>query len=148
MQKWLKFNEWRRIWVHRTSNIEIQKGRQNNSDILQNWLPLEIRFPFFNLQKFLDPQKSTPDSCTNEWSRIWIYKTFEIEIKKRGPNNADILQNWFPPEIRSPLYNLPKLQDYEKSTPDSCRNDWNLMNDEEFGSILLLWLKYKRRGTK
>ena len=113
MQKWLKFNEWRRIWVHRTSNIEIQKGRQNNSDILQNWLPLEIRFPFFNLQKFLDPQKSTPDSCTNEWSRIWIYKTFEIEIKKRGPNNADILQNWFPPEIRSPLYNLPKLQDYD-----------------------------------
>ena len=87
MQKSLKSNEWRRIWVHRTSKTEIQKGRPNNSDFLQNWLPLEIKTPLFNLQKFLDPQKSIPDSCAN---------------------------------------------------------DWNLMNDEVFGSIELLRLKYRR----
>ena len=61
-----------------------------------------------------------------------------------GPNNSDFLQNWFPPEIRSPLFNLQKFQDSEKSTPESCRMHWNLMNDEEFGSRKLLKLKYRR----
>ena len=28
-------------------------------------------------------------------------KTLKIEIKKRGPNNPDFLQNYFPLEIRS-----------------------------------------------
>ena len=80
----------------------------------------------------------------NEWRRIWVYKTFKIEIQKGGPNNSDILQNWFLPEIRSPLFNLYKFQDSEKSLPHSCRMDWNLMNDEEFGSKKLLKLKYRR----
>ena len=61
-----------------------------------------------------------------------------------GWNNSDIVQNWFPTEIRSPLFNLQKFQDSEKSLPDSCRMDWNLMNDKEFGSIELLKLKYRR----
>ena len=43
---------------------------------------------------------------SNEWRRIWVYKTFKIEIQKGGPNNSDFLQNWFPPEIRSSLFNL------------------------------------------
>ena len=140
MQKWLKFNEWRRIWVHRTSKIEIKKGRQNNSDILQNWLPLEIRSPHFNLQKFLDPEKSIPDSCTNDWNLM--------NDEGGGPYNWDILQICFDPEIRSPVFHISKFQDFNKSSPDSYRDYWNLMNDEEFGSILLLWLKYRRRGTK
>ena len=33
MQKAMKSDkEWRRIWVHKTFNIEIQKGGPNNSD--------------------------------------------------------------------------------------------------------------------
>ena len=32
---------------------------------------------------------------SNEWRKIWVYKTFNIEIQKEGPNNSDILQNWF-----------------------------------------------------
>ena len=43
---------------------------------------------------------------SNEQQSIWVHKTFKIEIQKGGPNNSDILQNWFPPEIRSPLLNL------------------------------------------
>ena len=54
MEKRPKSNEWWRISVRRTSNIEIQKERPTNSDILQNWLPLEIRSPLFNLQEFQD----------------------------------------------------------------------------------------------
>ena len=30
-----------------------------------------------------------------------IHKTFKIDIQKKGPNNSDFLQNWFPPEITS-----------------------------------------------
>ena len=37
---------------------------------------------------------------------IWVYKTFKIEIQKVGPNNSDFLQNWFPPQIRPPFFNL------------------------------------------
>ena len=36
-------------------------GQPNNSDFLQNWFPQEITSPFFNLQKFQDSEKSTPE---------------------------------------------------------------------------------------
>ena len=54
------------------------------------------------------------------------------------------LKNWFPPEIRSSLFILQKYQDSEKTTPESCRMHWNLMNDEEIVSIKLLKLTYRR----
>ena len=81
---------------------------------------------------------------SNEWQRIWVEKTFKIEKQKRGPNNSDILQNCFPQKIRSPLLILYKFQDFEKRLLHSCRMDWNLMEDEEFGFIELLRLKYRR----
>ena len=43
---------------------------------------------------------------SNEWQKICILKTFKIEIQNGGPNNSDILQNWLPPLIRFPLFNL------------------------------------------
>ena len=49
-----------------------------------------------------------------------------------------------PGEIRSPLFNLWKFQDSEKSIPESCRVHWNLMNDEEIDYLKLLKLKYRR----
>ena len=81
---------------------------------------------------------------SNEWQRIWVCKTFKIEIQKGGPNNSDFLENWLHPEIRSSLFNLWKFQDSEKSTPELCRMHWNLINYNEFGSINLLKLKYRR----
>ena len=81
---------------------------------------------------------------SNEWRWIWVYKTFKIQIQKGGPNNSDFLQNWFPPEIWYRIFNLEKFQDSEKSTPESCRMHWNLMNEEEIVSIKLLKLKYWR----
>ena len=81
---------------------------------------------------------------SNEWQRISVDKTFQIEIQKGRPDNSDFLQNILPPEIRFPLFNFKKFQDTEKSTPESCRMDWNLMNYQEFGSIKLLKLKMGR----
>ena len=79
----------------------------------------------------------------NDWRRIWVYRTFTIEIQKGGPNNPDILKNWFPPEIKSPLFNLYKFQNPEKSSPESYEMHWNLINEEEFGSKKHLKLKYR-----
>ena len=81
---------------------------------------------------------------SNEWRRIWVYKTFNIEIQKKGPNNSDILQNWFPPEISSPVFNLYKCQASEKITPEPCKMHWNLMNGEGFGSTKVLKSNYRR----
>ena len=81
---------------------------------------------------------------SKERQTIWINGTFKSEIQKGEPNYFDILQNWFPPEIRSPLCNLEKFQGSEKITPNSCRNVWNLMNDKELGSRKLSKLKYRR----
>ena len=80
----------------------------------------------------------------NEWWRRWVHKTFKIEIQKRGPNNSDFVQNWFPKEISSPLFNLCKFQDSEKCTPESATMHWNLINDKGSGSIKLSKLKYGR----
>ena len=49
MQNGLKSNEWQRICVNKTFEIELQKGGPKNSDILKNCLPLEIRSLLFNL---------------------------------------------------------------------------------------------------
>ena len=46
-----------------------------------------------------------------------------------------------PKEIRSPLFNLRKFSATDKSTAESCRMHWSLMNDEEFGSFNHLVLK-------
>ena len=81
---------------------------------------------------------------SNEWQKIYVHKTFKIEIQTGGRNNSDFLQNSFPPEIRSSLFNLKKFQDSEKSIPESCWMHWNLINDEEFGSVKLLKFKYRR----
>ena len=78
------------------------------------------------------------------WCRTWVHKTFKIEIQKGGTSNSDFLHNWFSREIRSPLFNLSKFQKSEKGTPEPNRMHWNLMNDEEFASLKLLKLKYRR----
>ena len=81
---------------------------------------------------------------SNEWRSIWVHRAFKIEIQKGGPNNSDILQNWFPSEIRSPLLNLQKFENPDRSTSESYKIHWKLINGEEFGSKKKLKLKYRR----
>ena len=69
-----------------------------------------------------------------------------LKLKYRTTNQITyFLKNWFPPEIRSSLFILQKYQDSEKSTPESCRMHWNLMNDNKFWFVKLLKLKYRMR---
>ena len=81
-----------------------------------------------------------------EWQRLWVHKTFKFEEQKGGPNNSEFLQNSSLPEIWSPLFNLQKFENPEESTPESSRLHFNLLNDEEFGPLKLLKLKYRRVG--
>ena len=67
----------------------------------------------------------------------------KLKYRRGGPNKSAVLQNWFPQEIRSPLFNFRKFQKTGKSTVESCRMHWNLLNDEEFGSLKFLKLKYR-----
>ena len=76
------------------------------------------------------------------WS-IWVHKTFKIEIQKRGPNNSDFLQNWFPSEIESSSLISRNFKTLRKVLLNS-RMHWNLIKDDQFGSIKLLKLKYRR----
>ena len=80
---------------------------------------------------------------SNGWWKISVRKTFKIKIQKVGINNSEFLQIWLPPETGSLLFNLSKFDDSGKGTPESCRMHWNLMNDEKFGCIKLLKLKYR-----
>ena len=49
-----------------------------------------------------------------------------------------------PKKLNPPSFNLYKFENPEGGTPESLKMHWNLMNDEEFGSIELLRLKYRR----
>ena len=114
--------------------------------------PQEIRSPFFNLRKFHKSQKSTPESCRMHWNlmndkEFGFSKLLKLKYRRGGPNNSVVLQNWFPQEIRSPLFNLRKFRKAEKNTAESCRSYRNLMNNKEFGSFKLLKLK-NRRGDQ
>ena len=40
-----------------------KRGQPSNSNFLHNWFHPEIRSHLFNLYKFQDPEKSTPESC-------------------------------------------------------------------------------------
>ena len=80
---------------------------------------------------------------SNEWRIIWVHRTFKIEIQKWGPNNSDILKNCFTTQIKSPLFNFYNFENPERSTRESYKMHWNLINEEEFESKKLLKLKYR-----
>ena len=70
-------------------------------------------------------------------SSFWNWNT------ESGKHYSAVLQNWFPQEIGSPLFNLRKSLRSEKGTAESCTMHWNLINDQVFGCFKFLKLKYK-----
>ena len=74
---------------------------------------------------------------------LGVRKLSKLKYRRGGANNTNFLQNWFPPEIRSPVFNFKKFEDSEKSTPQSCRMHEDLMNNDAFGPGKLLILKYR-----
>ena len=108
--------------------------------------PQEIRSPVFNLRKFQKPEKSTTEWCRMHWNLMNNKEFGSFKLLKFKYRRGHQLIQLFcrigsPLEIRSPLFNLRKFQKPEKSTAESCRTHWNLMNDEEFGSFKFQKLK-------
>ena len=106
----------------------------------------KLGLPSLTWRKFQKPEESTAESLkSNEWQTIRVLQTSKIEIQVGG---GQIIQPFCrigsPQEIRTPLFNLVNFQKAEKGTVESYKMQWNLMNDEKFGSFKLLKLKYRR----
>ena len=84
----LKSKESQRLCVHKTSKIEIPQGIPNNSDFLQNWFSQEIRSPSLILEIWRLWEKYSwimqNALKSNEWWRIWVFKTFNNGNTERG----------------------------------------------------------------
>ena len=104
--------------------------------------PQEIRSPLFNLMNFQKAEKSTAESCRMNWNLMNDKEFGSFKLLKLKYRTGDQIIQQFcrigsPQEIRSPLFNLKKIGKPDKSTTASCRMQWNLMNDKEFGSFNL-----------
>ena len=111
----------------------------------------KIRSPFSNLRKFVKIGKSADELCRTHWN-VMNDEEFEslkfVELKYRRGDQIIQPFCWIgsAQEIRSPNFNLKKFQKIDKSTGESFRTHWNLMNNEEFGFFTFLELKYRRGG--
>ena len=108
----------------------------------------EVRSPLLNSRKSQKTEKSTTESCRMHWNLInaekfGSFKFLKLKCKRGDQKIQQFCRIGSPQEIRSPLLNLRKFQKTEKSTAESYRTHWSLMNDEESGSFKFLKLKYR-----
>ena len=140
MQNALKSKAWWWIWVHKTFKTEIHKGGPNNSDFLKNSHPPEVMSPLFNLYKFQDSEKITPESCRMRWNLMYDGEFWSIKIFKFKYIRWD--------QIIHPFCKIGSPQNSDKITPESCTLHWSLMNDYEFIAIKLLKYIYRGRDQR
>ena len=131
--------------------FKYRRGDRIIQPFCRNGCPQEIMSPPppFNFWKFQNSDKSTAESCRMHWNLMNDEEFGSLKLLKlKYRRGYQIIQPFCrigsPQEIRSPLCNLWKFQKSEKGTNESRRMHWNLMNDEEFGSLKLLKLKYRR----
>ena len=129
--------------------LKYRRGDQIIQPFCRIGSPGEIRSPLFNLTKFKKAEKSTAESCRKHWNLMNDKEFASFKLLKFRYSRVDQIIHPFcrigsSKEIRSPFFNLTKFQKLEKSTAESSRMHWNLMNDEEFGSFNFLNLKYRR----
>ena len=91
----------RKLW-----KLKYRRGNQIIQTFCKIGSPPEIRSLLFNLYKFENPEKSTPESYKMLWNRMndeefGSKNVSKSKYRRGGPNYLDILQNWFSPEIRS-----------------------------------------------
>ena len=127
--------------------LKYRTGDQRIQPFCRIGSPQEIRSPLFNLTKFQKPKKSTAESYRIHWNlmnekEFGSFKFLKLKYRRVDQIIKTFCRTGSPKEIRSPLFNMTKFQKPKKSTAESCRMHWNLMNDKEFGSFKFLKLKY------
>ena len=111
--------------------------------------PKEIRSPSFNLKKFSKTDKTTAELCRKNWNLMNDKEFASLKCLILKYRTGDQIIQTFctiasPKQVRCPLFNMSKFSKSDKSTAQSCRTHWNLMNDKDFGSFKWLILKYRR----
>ena len=109
----------------------------------------EIVSPLFNLSKVYKTERSTAESCRMHWSLL-NYNEFGslkfLKFKYRRGNQ--IIQPFCriisPKKLGPPSLTWANFKKVRKNTPELSRMLWNLLNDQEFGSLKFLKLKYRR----
>ena len=126
-----------------------RRGHQIIQPLCRIGSPQEISSPIFNLRKFEKTEKSTAESCRMHWNLLDHKEFGSLKFLKLKYRRGDQIIQQFcrigsPQEIRYPLFNLRKYEKNEKTTAESCRMHWKLLDDEEFGSLKFLKFKYRR----
>ena len=120
MQNALNANKWERIWFLKTLKIDIQKERLNTSAVLQNWFPSPLPPPpkkfgrLYLICGILKVSKNVPESWRMYWNLMnkaeyGSFKILKMKYWNGQTNNSTVLQNFFPNEIRCPVFNLWKF---------------------------------------
>ena len=135
---WLKF-----------SKLKYKRGDHIIQPFCRIGYPQEIRSPLFHLRKFAKTEKSTAESCRMHWNLLDDEELGSLKLLKLKYTSGDQIIQPFcrigsPQEISSAIFNLRKFEKTEKTTAESCRMHWNLLDDEEFGSLKFLKLKHRR----
>ena len=129
--------------------LKYRRGDQIIQPFWRIGSPQEISCPLFNLRKFEKTEKSTAESCRMHWNLLDDEKFGWLKFLKLNYRRGDQIIKPFcrigsPQEISFPLFNLRKFEKTEKSTAESCRMHWNLLDDEEFGWLKFSKLNYRR----
>ena len=101
--------------------------------------------PLINLRKLSNSENCTPESCTMLWYLMNDKQFGSLKLLKLKYRSEDHIIQPFcrigsAQKTRSSLFNLRKFSKFEKTAPEPCRMLWNLMNDQEFGTLKLLKL--------
>ena len=128
--------------------IKIQEGDQIIQPFCRIGSPQKIRSPIINLMNFQKAEKSTAESCRMNWNlmndkEFGCFKLLKLKYRRGNQIIHPFCRIGSPQENRPHLFNLMSFQKGEKSTAESYRMHWNLMNNDEFGSLKFLKLKYK-----
>ena len=129
--------------------FKYRKGHQIIQTFCKIGSPQNLDHPsLFNLYKFENPERSTPESYKMHWNLIndqefRSTKLLKLKYRMRDQIIQTLCKIGSHQKLGPPLLYFYKFQDSEKSTPESYRIHWNAMNDEEFGSTKLLILKYR-----
>ena len=134
--------------------LKCRQERPNNSAgscSVELVVPQEIRSPLLNLRKSWTTVKRTAESCRMHLNlvndaKFGSLKFLKLKNRKRDQISQPFCRISSPQGIRSSLLKLMKFWKPKKRPAASCRMDWYLMNDAEFGSFK--FLKYKRGDQK
>ena len=138
------------VWSFKCLILKYRRGDQIIQPFCTIGSPQEIRSLLFNLRKFSNTDKSTAELCRMHWNimnyeELGFFKCLALKYRRRDKIIQPFCRIGSSQEIRSPLFNLRKFSKIDKSTAESWRMHWNLMNNEEFGSFKCLILKYRTR---